>query len=158
MEALDIWTGEKTALFVIPFNLPDEKWNTWIEFTRTREHIWWKLFGEPITSLKGYQDTSVYQIQKILGKELENEYYYNNLIREIIVKSLCREAIECPCILFFQDLEKSDWYQIKLRQYLAHSEDAQELIRCKGQLHFALQNWFYGPHFKKLLKRSQGAR
>lgn len=143
------WTGDDLAVFVV--QAPSQKW---IEYTRTENHIWWKLFGERTEFLQDYQDVAVLQTDKGIKTLREvfapclNEFLHEGEIAKILEWfGLSRPSH--PCILLFKDFYNSNdaWYI-----------DCRDMLNIPKQvLHISLNQWFDGPYFKKIMKEARNA-
>jgi len=146
---LDMWTGADIAVFIV--QSPSQQW---IDYARTTNHAWWKLFGKHAELLELYQDVAVLQTREGLKTFREvfapclNQFLHTSEIAKIL-QWFGLKPTEHPCMVLFKDLyrDKSIWY-VDLRDTLNVP---------KYKLRTSLLQWFDGPHFKKLMKEAQNA-
>jgi len=149
---LDYWTRDDVAIFVV--HAPSSKW---IEYAREKNHPWWTLFGqrwscdEELSSLMrehGQSDVLMIDghhasMRDVFAPAL-NEYQHRDEIGGILDKFGLAPQ-DHPCLIFFRDLADDVAWRVSLR----------ELVGTKlHDLRQALQSWFAGDDFRRLLKEA----
>jgi hypothetical protein len=149
---MDYWTRDECAIFIV--HSPSAKW---IEYTRREKHTWWTLFGQrwsndrELSSLLAEHgqsklltiDGQTASMQEVFAPALD-EFQHRDEIGSILEK-FGLGPTDHPCLIFFRDLGDNTAWRVRLRDLVGVS--VQELRK-------ALQTWFDGPEFGKLLKEA----
>lgn len=152
---LDSWTGSDCAIFVV--QSPSAKW---IEYTRTTDHTWWRLFGPllaadeeleqvlvghgkaPLLKVNGTRRT----LQEVFAPCL-NHFQHSAEIEKILHRFNLRPTDHPSLILFKELKDRSIWHV-----------DMSDLVDIpERDLRNALHRWFAGTDFRKLLREARHA-
>ena len=145
---LEQWTGEGLEVFIV--QSPSEEW---IEYARSTNHAWWKLFGEQAEFLEKHQDAAVLPTKE--GPKTLREVFapwFNKFLQaEEISKILDQFGIERtkhPCMVLFKDLEDKFF----------NFSDFRDLLNVPQQMvRISLRKWLEGPEFIEVMKEAQHA-
>jgi hypothetical protein len=151
---LDVWTGHDCAIFVV--HSPSEQW---IEYTKASDHTWWRLFGQCFENqtqaeiIQQHGDIPILQVGNVRKTLREvfapclNSYLYGQEIARIL-SYFDLKATQHPSMILFKELDdKWVWYV-----------DMNDLTNIpQADLRAALQRWFGGNDFTRLLKEARNA-
>jgi hypothetical protein len=156
LDDLNTWTGDECGVFVI--QSPSAKW---IEYTRTTNHTWWKLFGkftdqkdEFLQSLSREIGGAV--VLSIDGETLTlrdvfapclNHFHHSEEIGKILRRFGLRPT-DHPCLVLFRDITDREVWFVDLRDMRGESV---------AELGEQFQSWFGGPEFDQIMKEAQHA-
>ena len=152
---LDSWTGNDCAVFIV--QSPSA---TWIEYTRSTDHTWWRLFGHMVEEdeevkhlLVQHGNTPVIQLNggrrtlRELFAPCLNQFQHSAEIAKILHQFNLHPTDHPGLILFRELTDRKVWH--------VNMCDLVDLpVRDLRQ---ALHRWFAGPEFPKLLKAARNA-
>jgi hypothetical protein len=148
---LDLWSGRDCAIFVV--QSPSA---AWIQYTKSKGHPWWQLFGKnlphdgplailltqhgaaPLLSIDGTTRT----FDEIFRPRLD-QLHHKDEIGKILHRFGLRPT-DHPSLILFHDLSDRAIWHIDLKDLVSVPQ---------AQLRQALQTWFSGPDFKRLMEK-----
>jgi hypothetical protein len=152
---LDVWSGNDCAIFIV--QSPSA---AWIEYTKTADHAWWKLFGHLVDQpakvdafLSSHSNDAVLEINGSTRTLREvfapclNHFQHSHEIAKVLHRFNLNPT-DHPALILFKDIRDREVWHIDLKDLVNIPE---------RQLRTALQRWFAEREFKQLLKEANDA-